>query len=75
MRTLGRGGSDTSAVALGSSLGAEVVEIYSDVDGIANCDPRQIPEAIFMDQSVSRRFFLCQMKAARLFIQGQLQLH
>ena len=49
VRTLGRGGSDTSAVALGSSLGAEVVEIYSDVDGIANCDPRKIPEAIFMD--------------------------
>ena len=49
VRTLGRGGSDTSAVALGSALGAEVVEIYSDVDGIANCDPRQIPEAIFMD--------------------------
>ena len=49
VRTLGRGGSDTSAVALGSSLGAEVVEIYSDVDGIANCDPRQIPEAVFMD--------------------------
>ena len=48
VRTLGRGGSDTSAVALGSSLGAEVVEIYSDVDGIANCDPRQIPEAVFM---------------------------
>jgi len=49
VRTLGRGGSDTSAVALGSSLGAEVVEIYSDVDGIANCDPRQIPEAEFID--------------------------
>lgn len=49
VRTLGRGGSDTSAVALGSSLGAEVVEIYSDVDGIANCDPHQIPEAVFMD--------------------------
>ena len=49
VRTIGRGGSDTSAVALGSSLGAEVVEIYSDVDGIANCDPRQIPEAVFMD--------------------------
>jgi len=49
MRTLGRGGSDTSAVALGSSLGAEIVEIYTDVDGIANCDPRQIPEAVFME--------------------------
>jgi len=49
VRTLGRGGSDTSAVTLGSSLGAEIVEIYSDVDGIANCDPCQIPEAVFMD--------------------------
>ena len=49
VRTLGRGGSDTSAVALASALEAEKVEIYSDVDGIANCDPRQIPEAAFMD--------------------------
>ena len=42
IRTLGRGGSDTSAVALASALGAEKVEIFSDVDGIANCDPRQV---------------------------------
>ena len=49
VRTLGRGGSDTSAVALGSALNAERIEIYSDVDGIANCDPRQIPEASIMD--------------------------
>ncbi len=53
-RTLGRGGSDTSAIALGSSLNAEVVEIYSDVDGIATCDPRQINKAEFLD-SVSVR--------------------
>ena len=50
VRTLGRGGSDTSAVALASALNAEKVEIYSDVDGIANCDPRQIAEAAFMDK-------------------------
>ncbi|MBC8257568.1 MAG: aspartate kinase [SAR324 cluster bacterium] len=50
VRTLGRGGSDTSAVALASALNAEKVEIYSDVDGIANCDPRQIAEAVFMDK-------------------------
>ena len=49
VRTLGRGGSDTSAVALGSVLNTERVEIYSDIDGISNCDPRQIPEASFMD--------------------------
>jgi aspartate kinase len=48
VRTLGRGGSDTSAVALGAALGAERVEIYSDVDGIANCDPRQVTHAPFM---------------------------
>lgn len=49
VRTLGRGGSDTSAVALGSALNAERVEIFSDVDGIANCDPRQISSASFIN--------------------------
>jgi aspartate kinase len=38
--TLGRGGSDTSAVALAAALGAEVCEIYTDVDGIYTTDPR-----------------------------------
>ncbi len=42
IRTLGRGGSDTSAVALAAALDAEKVEIFSDVDGIANCDPRLV---------------------------------
>ena len=55
VRTLGRGGSDTSAVTLGSALNAERVEIYSDVDGIANCDPRQIPEASIMDTVSARQ--------------------
>ncbi len=50
IRTLGRGGSDTSAVALGAALEASVVEIYSDVDGIACADPRRVPEAPFMDE-------------------------
>lgn len=43
--TLGRGGSDTTAVALGAALGAEVVEIYTDVDGVKTADPRIVPEA------------------------------
>ena len=55
VRTLGRGGSDTSAVTLGSALNAELVEIYSDVDGIANCDPSQIPEASIMDAVSARQ--------------------
>jgi len=43
--TLGRGGSDTTAVALAAALGAEACEIYSDVDGIFSADPRVVPEA------------------------------
>jgi len=43
--TLGRGGSDTSAVALGCALGAPRCEIYTDVDGVYTADPRVVPEA------------------------------
>ena len=43
--TLGRGGSDTTAVALAAALEADVCEIYSDVDGIFTADPRVVPNA------------------------------
>ena len=43
--TLGRGGSDTTAVALAASLGAEQCQIYTDVEGVYTADPRMIPEA------------------------------
>jgi aspartate kinase len=43
--TLGRGGSDTTAVALAAALGADVCEIYTDVDGVFTADPRLVPEA------------------------------
>lgn len=43
--TLGRGGSDTSAVALAVALGADICEIYTDVDGIFTADPRIVPSA------------------------------
>jgi aspartate kinase len=43
--TLGRGGSDTTAVALASVLGADQCEIYTDVDGVYTTDPRVLPEA------------------------------
>lgn len=43
--TLGRGGSDTTAAALGGALKAEVVEIYTDVDGVKTADPRLVPGA------------------------------
>ncbi|WP_460802657.1 aspartate kinase [Microbacterium sp. GXF6406] len=47
--TLGRGGSDTTAVALAAALNADVCEIYSDVDGIYTADPRVIPRAGKLD--------------------------
>jgi aspartate kinase len=43
--TLGRGGSDTTAVALASRLGADACEIYTDVDGVFTADPRVVPAA------------------------------
>ncbi len=43
--TLGRGGSDTTAVALAAALDAEACEIYSDVEGVYSADPRVVPEA------------------------------
>jgi aspartate kinase len=43
--TLGRGGSDTTAVALAAALGADACEIYTDVDGVYTADPRLVPEA------------------------------
>src|ERR1700750_2106010 len=43
--TLGRGGSDTTAVALAAALGADVCEIYTDVPGVFSADPRIVPQA------------------------------
>ena len=43
--TLGRGGSDTTAVALAAALDADVCEIYTDVDGVYSADPRIVPNA------------------------------
>jgi aspartate kinase len=48
--TLGRGGSDITAVALAAGLGAKVCEIYTDVEGIYTADPRVVPEARKLDE-------------------------
>jgi aspartate kinase len=48
--TLGRGGSDTTAVALAAALGAEVCEIYTDVTGVFSADPRVVPNARLLDR-------------------------
>jgi aspartate kinase len=51
--TLGRGGSDTTAVALAAALGADVCEIYTDVDGVFTADPRIVPRAHKIDSITS----------------------
>ncbi|MFB2555362.1 aspartate kinase [Herbiconiux liangxiaofengii] len=51
--TLGRGGSDTTAVALAAALNADVCEIYTDVDGIFSADPRLVPRAHKIDRITS----------------------
>ncbi len=48
--TLGRGGSDASAVALAAALGADACEIYTDVDGVFTADPRLVPNARKLDE-------------------------
>lgn len=48
--TLGRGGSDTTAVALAAALHAEICEIYTDVDGVFTADPRIVPNARKLDR-------------------------
>jgi aspartate kinase len=66
--TLGRGGSDTTAVALAAALGAEECEICSDVDGIFSADPRAVPEAHHLDR-------LSYEEALALFRAGSKVLH
>ncbi|RQD72572.1 MAG: aspartate kinase [Tindallia sp. MSAO_Bac2] len=48
--TLGRGGSDTTAAALGAALNADCVEIYTDVDGIMTADPRVVDDACILEE-------------------------
>lgn len=52
--TLGRGGSDTSAAALAVALGAELLEVYTDVDGVMTADPRLTPEAVTLRRATYR---------------------
>ena len=66
--TLGRGGSDTTAVALAASLNADVCEIYTDVEGVFSADPRIVPAA-------SRRAFLTYEEMLELAAQGAKVLH
>ncbi|MBR7133072.1 MAG: aspartate kinase [Clostridia bacterium] len=48
--TLGRGGSDTSAVAIAAAMRADLCQIYTDVDGVYTADPRKVSKAVKMDE-------------------------
>ena len=49
MTTLGRGGSDTSAVAIAAVMNADLCQIFTDVDGVYTADPRKVPGARKLD--------------------------
>ncbi|MEO5668025.1 MAG: aspartate kinase [Bdellovibrionota bacterium] len=64
--TLGRGGSDTSAVALGAKLGAHEVFIYTDVEGVYSADPRKVPEARKLSTLSARLAYLAASRGAQV---------
>ena len=64
--TLGRGGSDTTAVALAAALNADVCEIYSDVDGVFTADPRIVPTAHKLDTVTSEEMLEMAASGAKI---------
>lgn len=64
--TLGRGGSDTTAVALAAALDADVCEIYTDVDGIYTADPRVVPSARKIDEISSEEMLEMAASGAKI---------
>ena len=64
--TLGRGGSDTTAIALGIALEAVRVEIYTDVSGVMTADPRIAPEAYVIDKISYQELFQMTSKGAKV---------
>ncbi|MBE3591082.1 MAG: aspartate kinase [Firmicutes bacterium] len=64
--TLGRGGSDTTAAALGAALAAELVEIFTDVDGIKTADPRIVPDARTLDTVTYEEVFQMAHQGAKV---------
>ena len=74
INTLGRGGSDTSAVALGKALGCNYVEIYTDVDGIMTADPRVEPNAKVLDYIDYEEVFQMADKGAKVIHPRAVQI-
>ena len=80
--TLGRGGSDTTAVALAAALGADLCQIYTDVEGVFSADPRLVPEARRLQEvsydelleMASSGAAVVQTRAAELAMQHRVRL-
>lgn len=81
--TLGRGGSDTTACALGVALKADAVEIYSDVDGVLTADPRVVSDAVVLKEIRADELFqmaktgskVVHAPAAELALEGGVSLY
>jgi len=71
--TLGRGGSDTTAIALAAALDAECVEIYSDVDGVYSADPAVVPDAYRLDEVDIDQMMLLSKSGARILAGDALE--
>lgn len=71
--TLGRGGSDTTAIALAAALDAQRVEIYSDVDGVYSADPRVVDDAYRLDQVDVDEMMLLSKSGARVMAGDALE--
>lgn len=72
--TIGRGGSDTSAVALVGELGADFCKIYTDVDGVYTADPRIVPTARKFSKISSREIYLLSVYGAQVLNSNSILL-
>lgn len=83
LTTLGRGGSDTTAVAVAAALHADACEIYTDVDGVYTADPNTVPKAQKLDRIAYEEFLemagagakVMQMRAVQLAARYNVPLH
>ena len=72
--TLGRGGSDTTAVALAAALGADVCDIYTDVDGVYTADPRIVPDARKLDEITYEEMLELAASGAKVLMARSVEL-
>jgi aspartate kinase len=72
--TLGRGGSDTTAVALAAALGAEFCEIYTDVTGVYSADPRVVPGARKLDSVTFEEMLEMASSGARVMMARSIEI-